>query len=151
MVEAGYLFDAVTVEAIADGHHLPRACCRLIHKVGRNGWLVSAPCVAPACPGRPSGGRRTAGCPGGREWPAFRPGFTGSVCTMDRAVRTAVSAGIPLEDALRMASGTPSKILGTAGRRGAILPGMDADLVRLDGDLNVIMTVVGGTIFAENH
>jgi N-acetylglucosamine-6-phosphate deacetylase len=49
-----------------------------------------------------------------------------------------------------MASGTPSKILGTAGRRGAILPGMDADLVRLDGDLNVIMTVVGGTIFDEN-
>ncbi len=33
MVEAGYLFDAVTVEAIADGHHLPLSLLRLIHKV----------------------------------------------------------------------------------------------------------------------
>ncbi|NCC58658.1 MAG: hypothetical protein EOM17_13695 [Synergistales bacterium] len=73
-------------------------------------------------------------------------GFAGSVCTMDRAVRTAVAAGIPLEDALRMASETPSKILGTSHRRGSVIPGMDADLVRFDSSLNVRMTLVGGEI-----
>ena len=75
-----------------------------------------------------------------------RSGFAGSVCTMDRAVRTVVAAGIALEDALRMASATPARILGMQDRRGRLRPGLDADLVRLDGELNVRMTVVGGRI-----
>ena len=157
MVEAGYLFDAVTVEAIADGHHLPLSLLRLIHKVkGPERMVLVTDAMRGA--GMPEGPSVLGSLKNGREVLVEggvarlpdRSGFAGSVCTMDRAVRTAVSAGIPLEDALRMASGTPSKILGTTGRRGAILPGMDADLVRLDGNLNVIMTVVGGTIFDEN-
>ena len=65
---------------------------------------------------------------------------------MDRAVRTAVAAGIPLEDALRMASATPARILGMQDRRGRLRPGFDADLAVLDDGLNVRMTVVGGRI-----
>ena len=65
---------------------------------------------------------------------------------MDRAVRTAVEAGIPLDDALRMASATPARILGMQDRRGRLRPGLDADLVRLDDGLNVLMTVVGGRV-----
>jgi N-acetylglucosamine-6-phosphate deacetylase len=120
MVEAGYLFDAVTVEAIADGHHLPLSLLRLIHKVkGPERMVLVTDAMRGA--GMPEGPSVLGSLKNGREVLVEggvarlpdRSGFAGSVCTMDRAVRTAVSAGIPLEDALRMASGTPSKILGT--------------------------------------
>ena len=153
MVEAGYLFDRVTVEAIADGHHLPPELLLLIHKIkgpGRMALVTDAMRGA----GMPEGRSVLGSLRNGREvvvegGVACLPdgsGFAGSVCTMDRAVRTAVAAGIPIEDALRMASETPSKILGTSHRRGSVIPGMDADLVRLDSSLNVRMTLVGGEI-----
>jgi N-acetylglucosamine-6-phosphate deacetylase len=81
-----------------------------------------------------------------------RSKFAGSVCTMDQAVRTAVAAGIPLEDALRMASATPAALLGVADRKGAITPGMDADLVVLDEELRTHMAIAGGrVVFEGNH
>ena len=46
-------------------------------------------------------------------------------------------AGIPLEDAVRMASETPSKIIGIDDRKGTLQKGKDADIVILDKDTNV--------------
>ncbi len=153
MVEAGYLFDALSVEMIADGHHLPLDLMKLIHKVKgteRTALVTDAMRAA----GMPEGKYLLGSLKNGQEalvegGVARMPdlsGFAGSVCTMDRAVRTVVEAGISLEDALRMASSTPSKILGTERRRGCILPGLDADLVRLDKNLNVRMTICAGEV-----
>ena len=46
-------------------------------------------------------------------------------------------AGIPLEDAVRMASETPAKIIGIDDRKGTLQKGKDADIVILDKDTNV--------------
>ena len=153
MVEAGYLFDEVTVETIADGRHLPHELLRLVHKVkGTERMALVTDAMRGA--GMPEGTYRLGSLERGRDVIVEdgvarlpdRSGFAGSVCTMDRAVRTAVEAGIPLEDALRMASATPARILGMQDRRGRLRPGLDADLVRLDDSLNVLMTVVGGRV-----
>ena len=57
--------------------------------------------------------------------------LAGSLATMDILVRTMVKkANIPLEDAVRMASETPARLIGVA-------KGKDADIVILDKELNV--------------
>lgn len=57
---------------------------------------------------------------------------------MDRLIRTMVQkAEIPLEDAIRMASETPARIMGVADRKGTLEKGKDADILALDNDLNI--------------
>ena len=64
--------------------------------------------------------------------------LAGSVATMDRLIRTMVQkAEIPLEDAVRMASETPARIMGVLDRKGTLERGKDADIIALDRDLNV--------------
>jgi N-acetylglucosamine-6-phosphate deacetylase len=52
--------------------------------------------------------------------------------------------GLPLEEALRMASLYPAEALGVAGERGRFAPGHRADFVHLGDDLAVRRTVIGG-------
>jgi N-acetylglucosamine-6-phosphate deacetylase len=57
---------------------------------------------------------------------------------MDRLIHTLVQkAEIPLEDAVRMASETPAKIMGVYDRKGSLEKDKDADIVVLDDNLNV--------------
>jgi N-acetylglucosamine-6-phosphate deacetylase len=52
--------------------------------------------------------------------------------------------GLPLEEALRMASLYPAEALGVARERGRIAPGLRADLVHLGDDLKVRGTLIAG-------
>jgi N-acetylglucosamine-6-phosphate deacetylase len=57
---------------------------------------------------------------------------------MDRLIRTLVQkAEIPLEDAIRMASETPSKIMGVYDRNGSLQKDKDAGIMILDEGLNI--------------
>jgi len=69
--------------------------------------------------------------------------LAGSVLTLDRALRNAVGAGVPLEGASRMLSGVPARYLGLADR-GELAEGARADLVVLDEDLRVLEVYVAG-------
>lgn len=72
--------------------------------------------------------------------------IAGSVITLEAAVRHMVeAAGVPLADALRMASEAPARSLGLE-RKGRIAPGMDADLILLKPALEVSATVVSGRV-----
>jgi N-acetylglucosamine-6-phosphate deacetylase len=62
---------------------------------------------------------------------------------MDEAVRNAVGAGIPAEDALLAASTNPARLLGLEDR-GLIEPGGRADLVALSPTLDVEQVWVAG-------
>ena len=63
---------------------------------------------------------------------------------MDAAVRNAHDwLGVPLADALAMASTTPAAVIGVTGK-GRIAPGADADLVVLDVLLQPVATLVAG-------
>ena len=56
-----------------------------------------------------------------------------------------VSIGIPLEDAVRMASYNPARDLGVEKDYGSIDVGKAADMVILNKDLSVDSVFVGGT------
>jgi N-acetylglucosamine-6-phosphate deacetylase len=68
-----------------------------------------------------------------------------STVTMNEALRYTVETGIPLIDAVQMASTTPANILGFQ-QKGEISSGFDADLVLLDDEFQVLWTMVGGQI-----
>ncbi|MDV6374970.1 N-acetylglucosamine-6-phosphate deacetylase [Deinococcus sp. ZS9-10] len=69
--------------------------------------------------------------------------LAGSLLTMDIALKNAMQAGISLAKASQMASGTPARSLNLSDR-GMLEPGLRADLVVLDTDLNVLEVYVGG-------
>ncbi len=70
--------------------------------------------------------------------------LAGSALDMATAVRNAVGMlGVTVPDAAVMASGAPSAFLSLDGR-GALLPGMRADMVWLDADLRPRGTWIGG-------
>ncbi|MCL6522433.1 MAG: amidohydrolase family protein, partial [Firmicutes bacterium] len=73
--------------------------------------------------------------------------LAGSTLTLDRAVRNMVElAGASREEAIRMATWTPARIAGVAGRKGRIAPGLDADLVALDAEGGVAATWTRGRL-----
>jgi|HubBroStandDraft_6_1064221.scaffolds.fasta_scaffold21849_1 N-acetylglucosamine-6-phosphate deacetylase len=74
--------------------------------------------------------------------------LAGSTLTLDRALRYLVAIGVPLQEAVRMATVLPARRLGLAGKKGIIAVGADADLVALTPDLRVagVMTRGAGLI-----
>ena len=71
--------------------------------------------------------------------------LAGSLLNMGQAVRNCVMhAGIPLADALDMASAYPADFLGISESRGRLAPGLRADLIWLDDDLRVRAIWIGG-------
>lgn len=71
--------------------------------------------------------------------------LAGSDLTMIGAVRTLVRAvGLPLEEALRMASLYPARFLGLGGGYGRLAAGGRADIVHLSDDLDVESVWIGG-------
>ncbi len=148
LVEAGYLYDALTVELIADGSHLPPELLQLVYKVKGPDRiaLVTDAISAAGCGG---GDYLLAGqesvVEDGVAKLADRSAFAGSVALMNELVRNMVElAGVPLGAAVQMATATPARIMGIDGRKGVLAAGMDADLVVLDASLAVRMTLVGG-------
>jgi N-acetylglucosamine-6-phosphate deacetylase len=58
---------------------------------------------------------------------------------------------MPLVDALTMASATPAAFLRLGHRTGRIAPGLRADLVHLDGNLEVRETWIAGISSASGE
>lgn len=71
--------------------------------------------------------------------------LAGSTLTMDQAFRMAVSIGSAVAEASEMASAVPARVLGLDGTRGTIEVGKHADLVVLDGDLEVVAVYAYGS------
>lgn len=69
--------------------------------------------------------------------------LAGSVLSMDRAVANVTSLGVPLREAIQMASTTPAHILGR-DELGRIEEGAIADLVVLNQDLHVLAVYAAG-------
>jgi N-acetylglucosamine-6-phosphate deacetylase len=70
--------------------------------------------------------------------------LAGSTLTLDRAIRYLVDLGVPMVDAIRMATILPARRLGLAGKKGIIAVGADADLVVLTPDLHVAGVMTRG-------
>jgi N-acetylglucosamine-6-phosphate deacetylase len=73
--------------------------------------------------------------------------LSGSALTMLQAVRNGVEkAGIPLPEALRMASLYPAAVMGLEKKWGCIQAGAQADFVLLDEQLNLMQVIVDGEV-----
>ncbi len=76
--------------------------------------------------------------------------LAGAHLDLASAVRNAVTGcGIPLEDALRAATGTPATFLGLAHEHGTLVANSRADFVALDQSLRVIACWVDGKEVTE--
>lgn len=77
--------------------------------------------------------------------------LAGSTATLDAVLRNVINfAGISLPEALIMGTATPAEAMGLAGRKGTLKPGADADVILLDEDLTVRMTIVCGRVVFNN-
>lgn len=137
----------VTAELIADGVHVEAAAMRILlaSKGTRRVILVSD---GTAATGMPDGTYRLG---------TFEVKVAGGVCrsadgklagstlTLDRALRNVVDLGVPLADAIAMLTANPARLLGLEGRKGALAPGADADIVLLSSKLEVAGVMTRGT------
>jgi N-acetylglucosamine-6-phosphate deacetylase len=159
VIESAYLIDEMDVEIIADGIHLPPPLLKLVYKIkgpGKIALITDAMRAAGMPPGESILGSLKNGLKVIVEDDVAklpdRGSFAGSVATADRLVRTMVTmAGIPLIEAVRMASGTPASIMNTADKKGSLEAGKDADIIIFDNDINIEMTIIKGkVIYSKN-
>lgn len=153
VVGAALVHGELTCEIIADGIHVHPAAVKLVARAKGPGGTVlmtDAMCAS----GLPDGHYELGGqhvivtCGAARLDTGV---LAGSTLTMDNAVRNMVKfAGIPVHAAISMASSTPARLIGLAGRKGRIEPEMDADIVLLDAEtLQVRATLVMGDAVYE--
>lgn len=138
-VESIYLIDDMTVEVVADGIHVPPTILRLIYKVkGPERACVITDALACAASDNAEAFDPRVIIEDGVCKLSDRSALAGSIATMDRLIKTLVQrAEIPLEDAIKMSSETPSKIMGVYDRKGSLAKDKDADVIVLDKDLNL--------------
>lgn len=154
VVESAFLIDDMTVEIIADGKHLPQSLLKLIYKIKGPDriCLVTDSMRAAGMPdgeyilGSLKSGQKAIVEEGVAKLPD-RSAFAGSVATADRLVKTMVEiACVPLIDAVRMMTSTPARIIGVADRKGALVPGKDADIIVFDERINIKTVITRGTV-----
>lgn len=152
LIECGYLFDRLKVEIIADGIHLPPELLKLILKCKNHDdiCLVTDSMRGAGMPDGPSLlGSKKNGVPviiedGIANMPDFSS-FAGSVATTDRLVRVMMQkAGLPVWEAVKMASLNPASFLGIQETYGSIQPGKSADLLIFDDDIRISSVYVSG-------
>ncbi len=138
----------VSCELICDGIHVDPAALRFAHRIkGTAGVRLATDAIQAT--GMPDGEYRLGVTPvrvnEGRAMLVHGDSIAGSTLTMDRAVANAVRfLGIGVQDAVALASANPARLLELDHRKGAIAPGMDADLTVLDDDLRACGTIVAG-------
>jgi len=73
--------------------------------------------------------------------------LAGSILPLAQAVRNLIAfTGCSLPDALATVTTTPARVLNLSHERGHIAPGFIADLVLLDSNLNVVITIAAGNL-----
>ena len=146
VLECAYAMDDLWVEVITDGCHLPPDLFKMIYKlIGPERLQLCSDSIRPAgtnetenvIVGSLESGVRGIIEDGVAKFPD-RSAFYGSIAIGNDLVRVAVKkADIPIADAVRMMTANPAKILNIDDRKGHIRKGFDADIVLLDGNIDV--------------
>jgi N-acetylglucosamine-6-phosphate deacetylase len=140
--------DRVFAEIIADGVHVAPEVVRIFAKAKGSSRVILAT-DATSATGMPDGRYAL-----GTSHVDVRAGvcrdaegrLAGSTLTQDRALRNLIQwTGMRLDDALLGLTANPAAALSLEGR-GRVEPGACADLVLLNGELEVVRTYAGGTI-----
>jgi N-acetylglucosamine-6-phosphate deacetylase len=149
LLEATLAFDGLTAELIADNRHLPPTLMRLAYKcLGPDRLCAISDATSGA--GLPEGARFRMG---GRESEVHdgvgmlldRSAFAGSTTLLGQMVPILRDeVGIPLHEAVRMASLTPARVIGVDDHKGSLAPGKDADIAIFEEDFTACRTMIGG-------
>jgi N-acetylglucosamine-6-phosphate deacetylase len=149
LLEASLTFDGLTVEMISDNKHLPPTLMKLAYKcIGSDRLCVISDATSGA--GLPEGATFRMGgmvyeVHDGVGMMLDRSAFAGSTTLLNQMIPILIDqVGIPLVEAIRMASLTPARIIGVADRKGTLEPGKDADLVIYEADFKPWRTMIGG-------
>lgn len=157
VVESVYIIDEMDAEIIADGVHLPEALLRLVAKIKGTGHtaLITDAMRAAGMPagesvlGPVKGGLRVIS-DGEVAMLPDRTAFAGSVATADRLIRNMIQlAGQSVEDAVKMMTETPARIMSVSHKKGSLEKGKDADIVLFDDAISIRTTLVKGNIVFE--
>lgn len=152
VIESVYLMDDIDAEIIADGVHLPAALLQLVIKVkGIEHTILITDAMRAA--GMPPGKSVLGPLQGGLEvlvdeevaMLPDRTSFAGSIATADRLIRTMLNlAGVTLEQAVKMMTENPARVMKVADRKGALTKDRDADIIIFDKDIVIDTTIVQG-------
>ncbi len=138
---------------IADGVHVHPAALRLAYRMlgaDRVALVSDAVAAAGMPPGTYTLGNRAIRLKAG-DAPRLEDGtLAGSVLRMDQAISNLVGWGITLRDAVLSSSQVPARLLGVTDR-GALTPGLRADLCVLGRDGRATFTLVDGRIAYERQ
>jgi len=139
--------DEINAELIADGQHVSVPAMKLLLRCkGVEGvHLITDNTIwAGMANGSYPDGERTVVKEDSRAY-VLGGTLVGSIAPMNLCVGNMVrSVGCSLGDAVRMASLNSALVVGVADRKGSLEPGKDADLVVIDNEVEVYMTMVKG-------
>lgn len=142
--------NSVTAEIIADGVHVDDPAIRLL-LAAKGPDLVILVSDGTAATGMRDGSYRlgtfdvivSGGVCRNQEGK-----LAGSTLTLDRALQHMVRLGVPLIEAVRMATLNPARRVGMAKRKGVLAVGADADLILLTPELKIAKVFTRGVAFA---
>ncbi len=142
---------AILCELIADGRHVSPTLMKMLYRAkGVAGICLVTDATAGA--GLADGARFSLGgidcvIENGVCLLDDRSALAGSAARMIDLVRTMVrEVGVPLSEAIEMATGNPARALGIEAVKGRLAPGADADFVVLSSELEVVHTLVRGEV-----
>lgn len=152
ILEFAYLTDDMRVELIGDGRHVPCEVLRLALKIKGADRINLTSDAMRAAGTQASESYLGAICPENRviieDGVAKLPDrsfYAGSIATADRMLRWAVQeAGVSLQEAVRMLSLTPAKVVGLEGSKGSLQAGKDADFLLTSRALEVRQVYLRG-------
>lgn len=151
LLEASLAFDGLSVEMIADHKHLPRTLMVLAYKsVGPDRLCIVSDATSGA--GLPEGSRFRMGAleyvvEDGVGMMLDGSSFAGSSTLLNQMLPVLVDVvGIPLAEAVRIATLNPARVIGVDGRKGSLEPGKDADIAIFDADFTAWRVLVGGRL-----
>jgi N-acetylglucosamine-6-phosphate deacetylase len=149
LLEASLTFDGLTVEMIADNKHLPPTLMKLAYKcIGPDRLCVISDATSGA--GLPEGthfrmGGMVYDVHDGVGMMLDRSAFAGSTTLLNQMLPILIDVvGLPLIEAIRMASLTPARVIGVSNRKGSLEAGKDADLAIFEADFTAWRTMIGG-------
>jgi N-acetylglucosamine-6-phosphate deacetylase len=138
---AAFLSDSVFASIVADGIHVDYSMITIAKRIMKERLFLVSDAVEESSQKAVQHVRRNDRftLPDGT--------LSGSALTMMKAVQNCVEhAGIEIEEALRMASLYPAKLMGLKDR-GKAEPGMKADLVVFDDRFLVRKVILNGEVF----
>ena len=156
LLEVSLTDERLTVEMIADNKHLPPTLMKLAYRsIGPDRLCIISDATSGA--GLAQGARFRMGeleyeVHDGVGMLFDHTAFAGSTTFVNQMIPIVINkVGVPLVEAVRMASLTPARVIGVDDRKGSIASGKDADLAIFDADFNAWRVLIGGHWIEQKH